>query len=202
MMATSTTLYPVILPVPEIDQGRKGREKVQALSRLARLALTKSCEKSGLCLDTLPKNGKGVPLPVGGVYWSLTHKSDIVGGVAGLLPVGIDLETIRPVSDALLAKVAADDEWLLARGDRQKNFFRFWTAKEAVLKAVGKGMLGLSRCRVKDIIDDTRMTLVYDEISWPVVHVWFDGHVAALTPHHFDVSWTSPASGENSPGGK
>ena len=51
-----------------------------------------------------------------------------------------------------------------------------------MLKAVGKGMVGLSRCRVVAIIDDTRMTLTYDETRWPVVHCWFDGHVAALTP--------------------
>ena len=190
MMATLTTLYPVILSVPEADQHLHGRDKVKALSRLARLALMKSCEKSGLRLETFPKNEKGVPLPVGGVHWSLTHKSDIAGGVAAFLPVGMDLETIRPVSDALLAKVANDDEWQLVGGDSQRNFFRFWTAKEAVLKAVGKGMAGLSRCRVVQIVDDTRMMLVYGETRWPVVHFWFDGHVAALTPHHLAISWT------------
>ena len=190
MTETLTTLYPVILSVPDADQHLDGRDKVKALSRLARLALMKSCEKSGLCLETFPKNEKGAPLPVGGVHWSLTHKSDIAGGVAALLPVGMDLETIRPVSDALLAKVANDDEWQLVGNDSQRNFFRFWTAKEAVLKAVGKGMAGLSRCRVVQMVDDTRMMLVYDEIRWPVVHFWFDGHVAALTPHHLAVSWT------------
>ena len=189
-MRTITTLYPVLLPVPQADRRLSGRDKVKALSRLARLALMKSCEKSGLCLDTFPKNEKGVPLPVGGVHWSLTHKSDMVGGVAASLPVGVDLETIRPIKDALLAKVAGEDEWQLVSGDRQKSFFRFWTAKEAVLKAVGKGMAGLSRCRVVEIVDDTRMMVTYDGSRWPVAHFWFDGHVAALTPHHFTVSWT------------
>ena len=189
-MRTITTLYPVLLPVPQADQRLNGRDKVKALSRLARLALMKSCEKSGFCLDTFPKNEKGVPLPVGGVHWSLTHKSDMVGGVAARLPVGMDLETIRPVKDALLAKVAGEDEWQLVSGDRQKAFFRFWTAKEAVLKAVGKGMVGLSRCRVVEIVDDTRMMLTYDKTRWPVAHFWFEDHVAALTPHHFAISWT------------
>ena len=189
-MRTITTLYPVLLPVPQADQRLNGRDKVKALSRLARLALMKSCEKSGFCLDTFPKNEKGVPLSVGGVHWSLTHKPDMVGGVAARLPVGMDLETIRPVKDALLAKVAGEDEWQLVSGDRQKAFFRFWTAKEAVLKAVGKGMVGLSRCRVVEIVDDTRMMLTYDKTRWPVAHFWFEDHVAALTPHHFAISWT------------
>ena len=190
MVPTITTLYPVILPVPDADRRLTGRDKVKALSRLARLALMKSCEKSGLQLDTFPKNEESVPLPVGGVHWSLSHKSAIVGGVAAVLPVGMDLETIRPVSDALLTRVANDDEWQLMGGDRQRAFFRFWTAKEAVLKAIGKGMVGLSRCRVVAVVDDTRMMLAYDDSRWPVAHCWFDGHVAALTAHHLDVSWT------------
>ena len=71
------------------------------------------------------------------------------------------------------------------------TFFRFWTAKEAVLKAVGKGIAGISRCRVVEIVDDTRMILTYDNIRWPVAHFWFDDHVAAVTPHYFSVSWES-----------
>jgi 4'-phosphopantetheinyl transferase len=190
MTKTASTLYPVILPVPGAEQHLKGRDKVQALSRLARSALTLSSRRSGLTLGALPKDAKGVPLPVDGVHWSLTHKSDVVGGVVSPLPVGLDLETLRPVSDALLGKVADADEWQLVGQDRQRGFFRFWTAKEAVLKAVGKGVAGLSRCRVKAVADDTRMTLVYDDIRWSVAHFWFDGHVAAITPHHFDVIWT------------
>lgn len=189
MTATPPILYPVILPVPQIDRHLKGRDKVETLSRLARLALTKSCGRSGLRLDSWPKNDKGVPLPVNGVHWSLSHKSDVVGAVAAPLPVGIDLETIRPVSDALLTKIADDDEWHLIDGDRQRNFFRLWTAKEAVLKAVGRGIAGLSRCRMVRVVDDTCMIVTYEETRWSVVHFWFDGHVAALTPHHFDVSW-------------
>ncbi|WP_372683174.1 4'-phosphopantetheinyl transferase superfamily protein [Desulfosarcina sp.] len=192
MTHASTQLFPVILPVSDADQRLHGRDKVKALSRLARTALMTSCEKSGLYLDAFPKNEKRVPIPVGGVYWSLTHKSDMVGGVASLLPVGMDLETIRPVNDALLAKVADDSEWQLVDGDRQRAFFRFWTAKEAVLKAVGKGMVGLSRCRVVAIADDARMTLTYEETRWPVAHFWLGGHVAALTTHHLDVFWTPP----------
>lgn len=190
MRENKPILYPVILPVPESDRYLKGRDKVQALSRLARSALTISSERSGMTLNALPKDENGVPLPVEGVYWSLTHKSDIVGGVASPLPVGMDLETIRPVSGALLAKVADADEWQRVGGEQQRQFFRLWTAKEAVLKAVGKGMAGLSRCRVKAVVDDTRMMLTYDKTSWPVAHFWFDGHVAAVTPHHLDVVWT------------
>ena len=131
-------------------------------------------------------------MPVGGVHWSLSHKSTIVGGVAAPFPVGLDLETIRPVSDALLAKVADEREWRLASGDRLEMFFRFWTAKEAVLKAVGKGIAGLSRCRIIEVVDDSRMMLTFEEHPWPVAHRRFDGHVAAVTTHACAVAWYLP----------
>jgi 4'-phosphopantetheinyl transferase len=190
MIRTVTTLYPVIAPVPETDRALKGRDKVVRLSQLARLALQRSCRISGLRLDTLPKDENGVPLPVDGVHWSLSHKSEVVGGVAAPLPVGFDLETLRPVNTALMDRVADAEEWRLVDGERQeKTFFRFWTAKEAVLKAEGKGFAGISRCRIAEIVDATRMVLTFDERPWPVTHFWFDEHVAAITSHHFTVDW-------------
>ena len=194
MNLSVTTLYPVLMPVPEDKKALKGRDKVATLSQLARKALTKSCAKSGLKLDTFPKSESGAPIPVNGVHWSLSHKTDIVGGVAAPLPVGLDLETIRPVSDGLMFKVAGDDEWRLVSGDRQHAFFRFWTAKEAVLKAVGKGIAGLSHCRVVEVIDATHMILTYAEHRWPVSHYWFENHVAAITSHTFDLNWMVSSS--------
>jgi len=186
----STTLYPSILSVPPIDRRLRGREKVLALSRHARHALRMSCDRSNLELDRLPKSEQGVPLPVNGIHWSLSHKPAIVGGVAALLPVGLDIETIRPVKDGLLAKVADDDEWQLVGGRSPSDFFRFWTAKEAVLKAVGKGMAGLSRCRIVAVTDNIHMTLTYENAPWPVEHCWFGSHVAAITTHDWKVCWS------------
>jgi 4'-phosphopantetheinyl transferase len=190
MSVAATTLYPVLIPVPEDTQALKGRDKVAALSRLAREALTQSCEKSGLKLDGYPKGENGAPIPVDGVHWSVSHKAGIVGGVAAPLPIGLDLETIRPVSDGMMAKVAGDAEWRQVAGDRQRIFFRFWTAKEAVLKAAGIGITGLAHCRVVERIDDTHMTLTYAGRRWPVSHFWVGRHVAAITSYTFDLNWT------------
>jgi 4'-phosphopantetheinyl transferase len=191
MVKTVPILYPVILAVPDAERQLKGRDKVKALSRLARIALRFSCQKSGLHLVRFPKSEAGVPLPLDGIHWSLSHKSAVVGGVAATFPVGFDLETIRPVNEGLMAKVADEAEWRLAREDRRTAFFRFWTAKEAVLKAVGQGIAGLSRCRVVEITGDRHMALIYDETAWSVEHFRFDNHVAAITPQEAGVCWTS-----------
>ncbi|WP_419661265.1 4'-phosphopantetheinyl transferase [Desulfosarcina variabilis str. Montpellier] len=190
MTSPLITLYPVIAPVSQPDQDLKGREKVVRLSQLARLALQRSCRISGLRLDSLPKNEDGVPLPVDGVYWSISHKSEVVGGVAAPMPVGFDLEILRPINPALMDRVADIDEWGLVGSEQtQTTFFRFWTAKEAVLKAEGKGFAGLSRCRIAQIIDTTCMVLTFDDRRWPVSHFWFGDQVAAITSHHFAVDW-------------
>jgi 4'-phosphopantetheinyl transferase len=186
----TTTLYPVILPVSDADRALVRGDRVRALSRHARQAVRLSCAMSGLRLDHFPKDAGGVPLPVDGVYWSLSHKHAVVGGVAAPLPVGIDLETVRPVKDGVMDRVAGPVEWQMAGGRSLDAFFRFWTAKEAVLKAVGIGFAGMSRCRVIDITGATRMLLVFDAQRWPVEHHWFGGHVAAITAREVTVSWT------------
>jgi 4'-phosphopantetheinyl transferase len=61
-------------------------------------------------------------------------------------PVGVDLEKIRPLSDllGLTHHYFADEEVALLStlGGQQREtaFFRAWTRKEAVLKAVGSGL--------------------------------------------------------------
>lgn len=66
------------------------------------------------------------------------------------LCVGVDLESLRPRANALaLARrffAAEEIEWLSAREDSEHQFLRLWCAKEAVLKAHGRGLaFGLHR---------------------------------------------------------
>jgi len=184
------TIFPVILAVPAKDRRLKGRAKTAALSGHARRALQLSARKSGIILEALLKEENGAPLPFSGSYWSLTHKSAYVGGVVAGFRVGIDIERVRPVQDALYRKTANADEWRLCSENPLQLFFRYWTAKEAVLKAAAVGLKDLSRCRVCKVLDDHRLLVDYLDKNWMVAQVFFDGHVAAVVNPVRDVCWT------------
>ena len=190
MPANAVSLYPVIRKVPETVRQLKGRSKVIQLSRHARRALAISAQKSGLRFGKPQKDDDGVPVPLDGVYWSLTHKSRFVGAVVASTAVGIDLEEIKEVSPAMFRRIADEAEWSLSGRKSRVDFFRFWTAKEAVLKAVGMGMKGLSRCRIQRIADDRHLVLAYMGKSFLVEQIQFHDHLAAVVTDGCRVEWS------------
>ncbi len=183
-------IFPVILPVPLKDQRLKGRERVVALSCLARQALEICAEKGRLRLGKLEKNVDGVPLPFDGHYWSLTHKPKYVGAVISLKKTGIDIEEVRVVSNPMFQRVADDREWRLGGSRSEMLFFRFWTAKEAVLKAEGVGMAGLSKCVVHRLRNRQHLEISYQDTRYLIEQVYFNGHIAAVVKNKREIQWT------------
>jgi 4'-phosphopantetheinyl transferase len=189
--AKSSPIYPVIMPVPLAMQQLAGREKVKALSQQARKALFFSCKKSGWPILHLKKDPNGVPIPENGYYWSLSHKSRFVAAVVAPYPIGIDIERLQPSSKALRNRIASTKEWQLEPEiDPDLLFFRFWTAKEAVLKAVGVGMSGLSNCRIIKILGDSKMRLTYQYTTFMVSQIQFNGHLATVIIDNRPICWT------------
>jgi 4'-phosphopantetheinyl transferase len=91
------------------------------------------------------ETGKGKPSLADGPEFNLTHS----GGWAGLalspdLPVGLDLEAWRPVERDVAERFFSPRESAemrkLAGRLWQQAFFRVWTRKEAVIKALGTGL--------------------------------------------------------------
>lgn len=183
-------IFPVILSVPPKDQGLKGRERVVALSRLARQALEICSGKGRIQIGKLLKDANGVPMPFDGHYWSLTHKPKYVGAVISLQKTGIDIEEVRAISSPMFKRVAGDGEWRLGGSRSETLFFRFWTAKEAVLKAEGVGMAGLSNCVVKRLWDRRHLEIVYQDKRYLIEQVYFNGHIAAVVKNRLDSQWT------------
>jgi 4'-phosphopantetheinyl transferase len=185
------TIYPVILRVPKQVQKFKPKDRVLYLSRHARRALERSAVKSGIRAGELFKDENGMPLPFDGTFWSITHKTQYVAGVVAPTPIGIDIERIRDFSQGLFRKTAADREWSLVNteGKSLLTFFRFWTSKEAVLKATGIGIKDLLKCQVCQILDDRHLIIHYEGKDWLIEHFFYDRHIASIVQNNFHIDW-------------
>jgi 4'-phosphopantetheinyl transferase len=182
------TLFPVIMPVIEAGHKLSGKEKVANLSRIAREALKLSAEKSQVKLGELLKDEKGVPCPVAGNYWSLSHKSSYVAAVVSKDKVGIDIEEMKPRAESLFAHVASDDEWQL-KEKSWSTLFRYWTAKEAILKVIGIGISGLKICRVSSVPDDNHITLDYKGQVFLVEQLRYKNHIVSVLKDDNQIEW-------------
>ena len=102
--------------------------------------------------QTLQTNLSNLSAPPN-IQFNLSHSQDLaVYAVALDRPLGIDVEYLRPLKDALsLAKrwfTPKEYAEILQHSDPTKTFFRFWTAKEAYLKATGAGLRHLSQVEI------------------------------------------------------
>jgi 4'-phosphopantetheinyl transferase len=83
---------------------------------------------------------------VDGLWVSVSHGHDLVAVAASAAgPVGVDVENRRSFEVASLAKRwfdPAELAWMAAQPDEVEAFLRLWTAKEAVGKALGRGLRG------------------------------------------------------------
>jgi 4'-phosphopantetheinyl transferase len=105
-----------------------------------RLRLDRTCPQCG------GEHGKP-RLVAGELEFSLTHGVGLVGVAVARVPVGLDVEAAgRDDSDPTLleealAPVEAAELAALAAADRPAAFLRYWTRKEAVVKARGTGLV-------------------------------------------------------------
>ena len=80
-------------------------------------------------------------------HYGLSHSGDWVVCAVDRMPVGIDLQEIKPWKLSLAKRFYHEEEYnrLLALGetepDRQtQEFYRMWTAKESAVKLSGRGI--------------------------------------------------------------
>ena len=79
--------------------------------------------------------------------------------------------------------------------DSVTAFFRFWTAKEAVLKATGIGIKDLLKCRVNQIVDERHLRLHYEGQDWLIEHFLFDRHLASIVQNQYRIDWSVEQGG-------
>ena len=183
------TLFPVIIALSEAGHNLSGKEQAARLSRLAREALRVSAERSRVRLEELPMDEYGRPCLGWGNYWSVSHKPQCVAAVVSKERVGIDVEEIRPRSASLFDHVATQEEWQL-KGKSWDTFFRYWTAKEATLKAVGVGIGGgLKNCRTVSVPDENHIVLEYRGASFLVEQLRHKNHFVAVVKGDNQIEW-------------
>ena len=184
-------MFPVVMPVTEVRHKPSGKEKVANLSRIAREALKLSAQKSRVRLGELLKDEKGIPCPVAGNYWSLSHKPKYVAAVVSKDKVGIDIEEMKPRTESLFSHVASDEEWAL-KEKSWDTFFRYWTAKEVALKVIGFGISGLKTCRIISVPDENHITLDYKGQFFLVEQLRYNNHIISVLKDDNQIEWVVP----------
>ncbi len=170
------------------------KQKNRLLKQCAREALNASSVRSGLFLEKLEKDEKGRPLPSNNFFWSISHKNEFAGGVVSKSAIGIDIEKIKNISTHLFNRIVSSEEKKCFKKDDDPTiFFRCFTAKEAVLKAVGVGLPGLKDIVATKAEDPLTLCLDYKNIAYKVEHIFFNKYIATIVKddsrNKYKVEW-------------
>jgi 4'-phosphopantetheinyl transferase len=124
--------------------------------------------------------------------WSHSSDQALIAIARGIAP-GVDLERLRPHPRALLiaARYFSPDETAaleaLPEGQRDRAFLELWTAKEAVLKALGRGIaFGLHRLSIAGSSDAPVLGRLegHETDQWQLHRLALDhDHVGSLAWH-------------------
>lgn len=108
------------------------------------------------------------------IHFNISHCKKAVAVAVGLSPVGIDIEMIRPYKAVLAKHTLSSREMELVEqsDDKDVEFIKIWTRKEAYLKLTGKGI----RCDLKTVDTDLMNISTYVENSGGYVYsvAYFD----------------------------
>ncbi len=129
-------------------------------------------------LFSLAEQGKPFLPKYPDCYFNLSHSGDYLAiAVTEIGEVGIDIEQLKQKSDfyPLVKRCFAEVEqnyWLgLPESQKCVEFYRFWTRKEAFVKATGRGIgLGLNQCVISP--DDPRKMLEVPDAYGPETDWW------------------------------
>ncbi len=87
-------------------------------------------------------NGKPLLAETPWLHFNLSHSRNAVACALATSPVGVDIESLRHASPALVARTMSPEEaqQILSSPCPDEEFTRLWTRKEASLKLTGQGL--------------------------------------------------------------
>ncbi|MEQ1529363.1 MAG: 4'-phosphopantetheinyl transferase superfamily protein [Methylococcales bacterium] len=123
------------------------------------------------------RHGKPYLLDYPDLAFNMSHSGQqLLIGIAHNCRLGVDIEVAKPRTNlaGLVNKCFADTEadyWRqLPEEQKTPEFYRFWTAKEAFVKATGQGIaLGLQHC-VLSVTEPRQLISVPD--AWGAASLW------------------------------
>ncbi|HQT21506.1 MAG: hypothetical protein B7X86_01110 [Sphingobacteriales bacterium 17-39-43] len=125
-------------------------------SLYGKLLLSHGLKELGLdfSLDNLKYTNYKRPYIEGNVDFNISHSGDhVVCAFSTKSKIGIDLEKIKAISISDFKNQFHEQEWdhIMTSENKYLWFYYYWTAKEAVIKADGRGLsIPFIELRVKD----------------------------------------------------
>jgi 4'-phosphopantetheinyl transferase len=108
------------------------------------------------------------------LWVSVSHTPDLVAVAAGRQgPVGVDVENQHAREVATMARRwfdPAELAWMAGQPDGLQAFLHLWTAKEAVGKALGKGLRNSGLRRLMPLTGGTVESEPGLSVHWPPLH--------------------------------
>lgn len=105
--------------------------------------------------------GKPFFVAVRGLYFSFSHCERAAACAIAERPVGVDIEIIGEVDHDVARRVLSAAEYtrVMASAEREVEFARLWTMKEALLKCRGTGIDEVALKSVLSGVDSNRFEL-------------------------------------------
>lgn len=78
------------------------------------------------------------------IHFNVSHAGDWIVCADGTVPVGIDIEQVRPIDFGIAERFYTPQEYQLLThapdNEKLQTFYEIWTLKESYIKFVGKGL--------------------------------------------------------------
>ncbi|MCW3101567.1 MAG: 4-phosphopantetheinyl transferase [Bacteroidetes bacterium] len=132
---------------------------------LGRLMLKDSVGRAGLphLIGTVSRNVHNKPCIKGWDAFNISHSGEMVVFAHSRAEIGIDIEKAGPLDhESLLHNLHPKEQELVRRSaDPQQEFYHIWVKKEALLKAVGTGLMAET-----ELPDCSGSLLSYKGMDW------------------------------------